>query len=56
MMATTLERIRESEQTAALLPVRYDIDVIEDLQRLAAECRDADGELPRLLKAWGMAA
>ncbi len=56
VMSSTLERIRDWEQTTALLPARYDIDVIEDLQRYAAESRDADGELPKLLRAWGMAA
>jgi hypothetical protein len=56
VMSQTLERIRGWEQTTALLPARYDIDVIEDLQRFAAEARDADGELPRLLREWGMAA
>jgi rSAM/selenodomain-associated transferase 1 len=56
VMSQTLERIRDWELTTALLPARYDIDVIEDLQRFAAEERDADGELPRLLRAWGMAA
>ena len=56
VMSSTLARIREWEQTTALLPRRYDIDVVEDLQRFAAEARDADGELPRLLRSWGMAA
>jgi len=56
VMPSTLERIREWGQTTALLPVRYDIDVVEDLQRFAAEARDADGELPKLLREWGMAA
>jgi uncharacterized protein len=56
VMSTTLERIRKLGHTTALLPSRYDIDVIEDLQRFAAESRNADGELPKLLRAWGMAA
>lgn len=56
VMPQTLERIRDREQTTALLPERYDIDVIEDLQRFAAEQREAEGELPKLLRAWGMAA
>ena len=56
VMPQTLERIRACAQTTALLPVRYDIDVLEDLQRFAAEERDADGELPKLLRGWGMAA
>lgn len=56
VMSQTLERIRDWGQTSALLPARYDIDVIEDLQRFAAEGGDAEGELLRLLRAWGMAA
>jgi uncharacterized protein len=56
VMSTTLARIREWGHTTALLPARYDIDVIEDLQRFAAEFRDAEGELPRLLRSWGIAA
>ncbi|HEX9501188.1 MAG TPA: TIGR04282 family arsenosugar biosynthesis glycosyltransferase [Thermoanaerobaculia bacterium] len=56
VMGTTLNRIRERGHTAALLPSRYDIDVIEDLQRFAAEARDADGELPKLLHDWGIAS
>jgi hypothetical protein len=55
-MPMTLERIRGWEQTTAMLPVRYDIDVIEDLQRFAAESGEGDGELARLLREWGMAA
>ena len=56
VMSQTLQRIRDWGQTTALLPARYDIDVIEDLQRFAAEGGDADGELLRLLRGWGMAA
>jgi rSAM/selenodomain-associated transferase 1 len=56
VMSQTLERIREWGLTTALLPARYDIDVIEDLQRFAAESRDEDGQLLRLLRDWGMAA
>ena len=56
VLQMTLKRIREWSNTVAVLPVRYDIDVIEDLQRFATETRDAEGELPRLLRAWGMAA
>ena len=56
VLATTLQRIREWNHTAAFLPVRYDIDVLEDLQRFARETRESDGELPRLLRDWGMAA
>ncbi len=53
---STVSRIRDWQSTVALLPVRYDIDVIDDLQRFARETADSDGELPRLLRAWGMAA
>jgi hypothetical protein len=53
---STITRIRQWQNTVALLPVRYDIDVIEDLQRFARETADLDGELPRLLRQWGMAA
>jgi len=56
VLATTLQRIREWNHTAAFLPTRYDIDVLEDLQRFARETRESDGELPRLLRDWGMAA
>jgi len=52
----TLERIREARQTLSMLPARYDIDVIDDLQRFAREHADGEGELPRLLREWGMAA
>jgi rSAM/selenodomain-associated transferase 1 len=56
VMALTLERIREWGHTTALLPARYDIDVVEDLKRFVTEARDTDGELAKLLRAWGMAA
>jgi rSAM/selenodomain-associated transferase 1 len=56
VMPFTLERIRQWGHTTALLPARYDIDVIEDLQRFAADAREGDGELAKLLRAWGMAA
>ena len=56
VLATTLQRIRDWNHTAAFLPTRYDIDVLEDLQRFARETRESDGELPRLLRDWGMAA
>ena len=39
-----------------MLPLRYDIDVIGDLQRFARENADSEGELPQLLREWGMAA
>ena len=56
VLQITLDRIRDAQNTTAILPIRYDIDVIEDLQRFAREHSDADGELPRLLREWGMAA
>jgi rSAM/selenodomain-associated transferase 1 len=56
VLQMTLDRIRGQEHTVALLPERYDIDVVEDLQRFALEIGSSDGELPRLLRAWGMAA
>jgi rSAM/selenodomain-associated transferase 1 len=37
VLPATLERIRASENTVALLPPRYDIDTLEDLERYAAE-------------------
>ena len=52
----TLDRIRQAQQTLSMLPQRYDIDVIEDLQRFAREYASSDRELPRLLREWGMAA
>lgn len=56
VMQMTVSRIRQWENTVAVLPLRYDIDVLDDLQRFAGETSEADGELPRLLRAWGMAA
>ena len=56
VLPRTLDRIGDAQNTVAILPSRYDIDVIEDLQRFARENIDADGELPRLLREWGMAA
>ncbi|MDQ6799339.1 MAG: TIGR04282 family arsenosugar biosynthesis glycosyltransferase [Acidobacteriota bacterium] len=54
VMASTLDRIRDWGHAAAMLPARYDIDVIEDLQRFASESLNASGELSELLRAWGM--
>jgi uncharacterized protein len=54
VLSTTLQRIRQREQTLALLPMRYDIDVEDDLRRFASE--HAEGALPTLLRAWGWAA
>ncbi len=56
VMRLTVQRIREWEQTLTILPAHYDIDVIDDLKRFASETRDSEAELPRLLRAWGIAA
>ena len=56
VLPLTLERIGATQNTLAMLPMRYDIDVIEDLQRFARENAGAEGELPRLLREWGIAA
>ena len=54
VLRETLARIGASQQTVALLPQRYDIDVEEDLRRYAV---DGDGgELSLLLREWGWAA
>ena len=37
VMATTLQKIRTLERTVALLPERYDIDTVEDLERFERE-------------------
>ncbi|HYS52140.1 MAG TPA: TIGR04282 family arsenosugar biosynthesis glycosyltransferase [Thermoanaerobaculia bacterium] len=56
VLQSTLQHIRDWNHAAAVLPTRDDIDVIEDLQRFARETREAEGELPQLLRSWGMAA
>jgi rSAM/selenodomain-associated transferase 1 len=56
VLKLTLERISATQNTVAMLPARYDIDVIEDLQRFARENINAEGDLPRLLREWGIAA
>jgi rSAM/selenodomain-associated transferase 1 len=48
VLATTLSKIRTIERSVALLPERYDIDTVDDLERFARESHD--GELARLLK------
>ena len=54
VLQETLSRIAASQQTVAMLPERYDIDVEEDLRRYAA---DGDGgALGELLREWGFAA
>ena len=50
VLATTMKKIAALERTVALLPERYDIDVVEDLKRYVAEGRD--GELARVLEDW----
>jgi len=40
VLGTTMARIREWESTVAVLPQRYDIDVLEDLQRFMKEHAD----------------
>lgn len=56
VLRTTLDRIRSWNHSVAALPLRYDIDGIDDLRQFAAENKDRDGQLPRLLREWGMAA
>lgn len=54
VLQETLSRIAASQQTVAMLPERYDIDVEDDLRRYAT---DGDGgELAALLREWGFAA
>ncbi|HEX8252125.1 MAG TPA: TIGR04282 family arsenosugar biosynthesis glycosyltransferase [Thermoanaerobaculia bacterium] len=48
VLATTMQRIASLERTVALLPERYDIDVLADLERYAAE--NHEGELARVIK------
>jgi rSAM/selenodomain-associated transferase 1 len=55
VLGATLEKIRASDCTLAVLPTHADIDVVEDLRRYAGE-GVTDGELPRLLREWGWAA
>jgi rSAM/selenodomain-associated transferase 1 len=50
VLAATLERIATIGGTVALLPERYDLDVVGDLKRYLAEERD--GELSRVLREW----
>lgn len=54
VFTTTMQRIREREQAIAVLPLRHDLDVEEDLRRFASE--SGDGALPALLREWGWAA
>jgi rSAM/selenodomain-associated transferase 1 len=50
VLAATLERIASVGRTVAVLPERYDIDLVEDLKRYLAEERE--GELSRVLREW----
>ena len=47
VLAATMTKIAATERSVAVLPMRYDIDVAEDLKRYAGEGHD--GELARLL-------
>jgi hypothetical protein len=47
VLASTLQKIAALERTVALLPERYDIDTLADVERFAGEKHD--GELGRLL-------
>jgi rSAM/selenodomain-associated transferase 1 len=46
---STLAKIRDWQSSVAVLPLRHDIDVVEDLERYAAD--DRDGELAALLQS-----
>jgi rSAM/selenodomain-associated transferase 1 len=46
---STLAKIRDWQSSVAVLPMRHDIDVVEDLERYAADGRD--GELAALLQS-----
>lgn len=48
VLATTLQRIASIERTVALLPQRYDIDLLDDLKRYVDEGHE--GELARVLR------
>ena len=48
VFADTVGRIRQWQQTVAVLPVRHDIDVAEDLERYASEA--GEGALAALLR------
>jgi glycosyltransferase A (GT-A) superfamily protein (DUF2064 family) len=49
---TTLQKIRAANSTVAMLPVRSDIDLEDDLRLFAQVNRDATGALPELLRSW----
>jgi rSAM/selenodomain-associated transferase 1 len=52
VLSTTVAKIAAAGSTLATLPERSDIDVAEDLERFLAGARDANGELPALLRGW----
>jgi rSAM/selenodomain-associated transferase 1 len=52
VLQTTVAKIATAGATLATLPERSDIDVAEDLDRFIAGARDANGELPALLRGW----
>ena len=54
VLSSTLDRIAAAQQTVALLPERYDIDIEDDLRRYAAD--GEGGALAGLLREWGWAA
>lgn len=49
VFAETMAKIRAAQQNVAVLPLRYDIDVAEDLERYARD--GGDGALAELLRA-----
>lgn len=51
VFAETLAKIRAWQTTVAVLPLRSDIDGIEDLRAYGAEA--TDGQLAKLLREWG---
>ena len=56
VLAQSLERCRKLELEVAMLPPGHDVDVAEDLARLAARLRTNTGDCPRtreLLAEWG---
>ena len=48
----TMAKIRTWENSVAVLPRRFDVDVADDLRRLATECNDG-GAVATLLREWG---
>jgi len=50
VLQQTIDRIRQRANTVAVLPLRSDVDVVEDLNRYASA--GDDGDLARLLRDW----